>query len=163
VSDPDRFHPDLSHHHTEDAGPLRTRVHHVKASELSSDTAQTEGMLRLAAISGKSAGSQSIWMGETHVLPQTVSGNHHHGHSETAIFVRSGNPVFVFHDGAEEVRVVTEPGDYVFVPPYVPHREENPDPVNPAVIVIARSTQEAIVVSLTHLYALSPQADSDQR
>src|ERR1700739_1952910 len=163
MSDADRFHPDLSQHHIEDPGPLRTRVHHVKASELSSETAQTLGMLRLAAITGKSAGSQAIWMGETHVSPQTVSGNHHHGHSETAIFVRSGNPVFVFHDGTEEVRVVTEPGDYVFVPPYVPHREGNPDPVNPAVIVIARSTQEAIVVNLTQLYALSPQTDSDQR
>jgi uncharacterized RmlC-like cupin family protein len=154
VSDADEFHPDLSQ--------LRTRVRHVKASELSSETAQTEGMLRLAAITGKSVGSHAIWMGETYVSPQTVSGNHHHGPSETAIFVRSGNPVFVFHDGAEEVRVVTEPGDYVFVPPYVPHREENPDPVNPAVIVVARTTQEAIVVSLTHLYALSPQADSEQ-
>jgi uncharacterized RmlC-like cupin family protein len=37
-------------------------------------------------------GSERIWMGETHVLPETVSGNHHHGESETAIFVRSGNP-----------------------------------------------------------------------
>ena len=154
MSDADEFRPELSR--------LRTRVHHVKASELSFQTAQTQGMLRLAAITGKSTGSKSIWMGETSVSPQTVSGNHHHGHSETAIFVRSGNPVFVFHDGAEEVRVVTEPGDYVFVPPYVPHREENPDPVNPAVIVVARSTQEAIVVSLAELYALSPQADSEQ-
>ena len=152
MSDADEFRPELSR--------LRTRVHHVKASELSSDTAQTARMLRLAAITGKSAGSQLIWMGETYVSPQTVSGNHHHGPSETAIFVRKGNPVFVFHDGAEEVRVVTEPGDYVFVPPYVPHREENPDPVNPAVIVVARTTQEAIVVSLTQLYAVSPQGDS---
>jgi uncharacterized RmlC-like cupin family protein len=36
--------------------------------------------------------------------------------------------------------VATAPGDYVFVPPYVAHREENPDPDHPAVIVIARST-----------------------
>jgi uncharacterized RmlC-like cupin family protein len=158
----DGFHPELSQRHTDASSPSRTRVHHIRASELSSETAQTEGMLRLAAITGKSAGSQSIWMGETHVSPQTASGNHHHGHSETAIFVRSGNPVFVFHDGAEEVRVATEPGDYIFVPPYVPHREENPDAVKPAAIVIARSTQQAIVVSLTQLYALSPQADSEQ-
>ena len=85
---------------------------------------------------------------------RSVSDNHHHGESETAIFVRSGNPAFVFHDGHGEVRIATAPGDYVFVPPYVPHREENPDPGNPAVIVIARSTQEAIVVNLPALYAL---------
>ena len=99
-------------------------------------------------------------MGETHVSPTTKSGNHHHGESETAIFVRSGNPVFVFHDGVKEVRIVTAPGDYVFVPPYVPHREENPDPENPAVIVIARSTQEAFVVNLPQLYPLSEPGSS---
>jgi uncharacterized RmlC-like cupin family protein len=63
-------------------------------------------------------------MDQTHGAPSTVSGNHHHGESETAISVRSGHPVFVFHDGREQVRVATAPDDYVFVPPYVPHREE---------------------------------------
>jgi uncharacterized RmlC-like cupin family protein len=156
----DGFHPDLQNPNNGDARQsLRTRVHHVKASEGSPETAQTEGMRRLAALTGDSVGSERIWMGETHVLPETVSGNHHHGESETAIFVRSGNPEFVFHDGVEEVRVVTAPGDYIFVPPYVPHREENPDPDHPAVIVIARSTQEAIVVNLKELYALSGSAD----
>ncbi len=53
----------------------------------------------------------------------------------------------------EEVRLRTSPGDYVFVPPFVPHREENPDPAEEAVVVIARSTQEAIVVNLPQLYA----------
>jgi uncharacterized RmlC-like cupin family protein len=151
MNENDEFHPDL--------GSLRTRVHHVAADALSAATGQTEGMARLAAITGSSVGSEKIWMGETHVSPSTVSGNHHHGESETAIFVRSGHPVFVFHDGREEVRMATAPGDYVFVPPYVPHREENPDPDDPAVIVIARSTQEAIVVNLTELYPLSDPAD----
>jgi uncharacterized RmlC-like cupin family protein len=150
------FHPDLRMASAEAVhSSLRTRVHHVKASELSSGTAQTEGMQRFSAISGGSVGSEKIWMGETYVLPETVSDNHHHGESETAIFVRSGKPEFVFHDGVEEVRIATAPGDYIFVPPYVPHREENPDRNNPAVIVIARSTQEAIVVNLPELYALS--------
>jgi hypothetical protein len=43
------------------------------------------------------------------------------------------------------------PGDYICVPPYVPHREENPDPDTEAVVVIARTTQEAIVVNLDAL------------
>lgn len=121
---------------------------------MTGDTAQTDGMRRLAAISGETVGSEKLWMGETHVAPDTASANHRHGESETAIFIRSGHPEFVFHDGAEEVRISTEPGDYIFVPPYVPHREENPDPDHPAVVVIARSTQEAIVVNLPELYAL---------
>ncbi|MGV9800305.1 cupin domain-containing protein [Mycobacterium sp. NPDC003449] len=154
MSGRDGFHPDLTTGADHGHASQRRRVHHVKAAELSSATAQTEGMQRFAAIAGQSVGSERIWMGETHVSPGTVSDNHHHGESETAIFVRSGNPEFVFHDGVREVRIATAPGDYVFVPPYVPHREENPDPSIPAVVVIARSTQEAVVVNLPELYAL---------
>jgi uncharacterized RmlC-like cupin family protein len=94
-------------------------------------------------------------MGQTHVPASTASANHHHGASETAIYVVSGNPTFIFLnvDGEEptETRIETGPGDYVFVPPYVPHREENPDPETEAVVVIARTTQEAIVVNLEGL------------
>ncbi|OBK19037.1 cupin domain-containing protein [Mycobacterium asiaticum] len=147
----DGFHPDFP---AAEPDVRRKRVHHIKASELDSDTAQTEGLRRFAAISGRSVGAENLWMGETHVEPATASDNHHHGHSETAIYVRSGHPEFVFHDGTQEVRIKTEPGDYIFVPPYVPHREENPDPTSPAEVVIARTSQEAIVVNLPHLYPL---------
>ncbi|NRQ32053.1 cupin domain-containing protein [Nonomuraea sp. NN258] len=110
-------------------------------------------MRRLAAISGATAGSSRLWMGQTHVAPATRSSDHHHGASETAIYVVSGTPSFVFLDESGEVRLDTGPGDYVFVPPYVPHREENPDPACEAVVVIARSTQEAVVVNLPDLRA----------
>lgn len=149
----DGFHPDFTDT-AKDLDPRRKRVHHVKASELDSGTAQTAGLARFAAISGKSVGAEQLWMGETHIQPDTASGNHHHGDSETAIYIRSGNPEFVFHDGVGEVRITTQPGDYIFVPPFVPHREENPDPNTPAEVVIARTSQEAIVVNLPALYAL---------
>lgn len=144
------FHPHL----TPDERVTGNRIRHVRPSELDPDTAQSAGMRRFAAISGRTAGSEKLWMGETHVGAQAVSANHHHGESETAIFVRSGHPDFVFYDGQHEVRISTSPGDYVFIPPYLPHREENPSPDEPAVVVIARSTQEAIVVNLPELYAL---------
>ena len=135
------------------------RLHHVASGALASDTAQTAGMRRVEAISGKTVGSAKLWMGQTHVAASTASANHHHGESETAIFVVSGNPVFVFAESygedAVEIRIATEPGDYVYVPPFVPHREENPDPDNEAVVVIARSTQEAIVVNLPALHGLA--------
>ncbi|GAA3359092.1 MULTISPECIES: cupin domain-containing protein [Saccharopolyspora] len=151
----DAFHPDLtSKVDPAEKQSLRSRLHHIRGSELDGGTAQTEGMQRFAAISGDTVGSERIWTGETHVAPATASDNHHHGESETAIYVVSGHPRFVFHDGTEEVRIETEPGDYIFVPPYVPHREENPDPEHKAVVVISRSTQEAIVVNLPELYAL---------
>ncbi|WP_406347466.1 cupin domain-containing protein [Streptomyces sp. NBC_00144] len=155
----DAFHPDFTPGDADrNPGPLRARLHHVRAGSLDGGTAQSGGMQRFAAISGKTVGSERVWMGETHVAPDTASSDHHHGASETAIHVVAGHPEFVFLDDAggapEEVRIRTGPGDYVFVPPYVPHREENPSPDETAVVVIARSTQEAVVVNLPGLYVL---------
>lgn len=128
--------------------PLR----HIKGGELTGDTTQTTGMRRLEAVSGKTVGSHKVWMGEAQVGPATNSGDHHHGEAETAIYVQSGHPVFVFADGDQEIRLETEPGDYIFVPPYVPHREENPRE-HDAVVIIARSSQDGIVVNLPSLWA----------
>lgn len=157
-------HQETDHFH--DA--FHQRLHHIAPSGLVGDTAQTEGMRRVEAISGKTVGSENLWMGQTHVPPETNSGNHHHGRSETAIYVTAGHPVFVFLEEGEEgepgreIRVNTSPGDYVFVPPWVPHREENPDPTEEAVVVIARTTQEAIVVNVPDLKWTGPIATTGQ-
>ncbi|MEP7023583.1 MAG: cupin domain-containing protein [Actinomycetota bacterium] len=127
----------------------------IRSAELHGDTRQTPGMTRLEAISGVSCGSEKLWMGQTHVAPGVNSGDHHHGAAETAIYVVSGHPVFVFAEGSQEVRLEADPGDYIFVPPYAPHREENPGEEE-AVVVIARSSQEGIVVNLPSLW---PPAD----
>jgi uncharacterized RmlC-like cupin family protein len=130
-------------------------LRHVPAGELSAGTAQTDGMARFAAISGEGAGSRALWMGRSHVAPGAASGPHHHGHSETGIYVVSGAPSFVYWEGAREVRIRTGPGDFVYVPPYVPHAESNEDSDVEAVVVVARTTQEAIVVNLDELKTAS--------
>jgi uncharacterized RmlC-like cupin family protein len=125
----------------------------IRPGDLSGATAQTSGMIRSAAISGELTGAMSLWMGRTELPPGVNSGDHHHGESETGIYVVAGTPVFVFRDPATEadVRLEARPGDYIWVPPWVPHREENPSPDETAVIVLARSTQEAIVVNVDSL------------
>jgi uncharacterized RmlC-like cupin family protein len=130
---------------------------HTPAGDLSGVTAQSPGMRRLEAISGRLTGSDDLWMGETHVVAGARSSDHHHGHSETGIYVLAGHPVFVFAEDGGERRVETSPGDYVFVPPWVPHREENPGP-DEAVVVLARTTQEAIVVNLPGLLGLRDES-----
>ncbi|MEV7197338.1 cupin domain-containing protein [Streptomyces sp. NPDC093510] len=133
----------------DDNGPLGNRVHHVRADELDG----------YAAISGGTVGSKRLWMGLVENPPLSATDNHHHGESEAGIYVVSGHPVFVYHDGTKEVRVAAGPGDFFLVPPFVPHREENPDPDEPAVVVIARTTQEPIKVSVPELYQLEvPEA-----
>jgi uncharacterized RmlC-like cupin family protein len=124
----------------------------IRGGDLTGDTRQTSGMTRLEAISGKTVGCAKVWMGQTHVAPATSSGDHHHGEAETAIYVLSGHPAFVFAEGDREVRLEAEPGDYIFVPPWVPHREENQGEQE-AVVIIARSSQEGIVVNLDSLWS----------
>jgi uncharacterized RmlC-like cupin family protein len=131
----------------------------VRAGELTGDTGQTQGMIRWEAISGQSAGAEKLWMGQTHVAAGAKSANHHHGEAETAIYVVSGTPAFVFAEGDEEVRLQAKPGDYIFVPPFVPHREENPGEEE-AVVVIARSSQRGIVVNLESLWPAVPPGPS---
>jgi uncharacterized RmlC-like cupin family protein len=125
----------------------------IKPDGLSAATAQTSGMIRSAAISGDLTGANSLWMGRTELPAGVTSGDHHHGASETGIYVVSGTPVFSFRDPAtgEIARLEARPGDYIWVPPWVPHREENPALDEAAVVVIARSTQEAIVVNVDQL------------
>lgn len=133
--------------------PWHRPLRHTPAADLSPDTAQSPGMRRLEAISGPRSGSQGIWMGENHVDAGVCTADHHHGESETAIYVVSGHPSFVFLADGAETRIDAGPGDYVYVPPFTPHREENTSPDEPAVVVLARSTQEAIVVNLPDLRA----------
>lgn len=130
------------------ARALNNRVHHVRSGELDGH----------AAISGGTVDSKRLWMGLVENPPQSATDNHHHGESEAGIYVVSGHPVFVYHDGTEEVRLAAGPGDFFLVPPFVPHREENPDPDEPAVVVIARTTQEPIKVSVPELYHLEGTA-----
>ncbi len=149
-----------------DVDPFHRRLHRIAQRDLDPDTGQTAGMRRFSAVSGKTVGSSKLWMGQVHVAPSTASGNHHHGGSETAIYVVSGHPEFVFLDQnvegtkepgpGREVRVRTSPGDFIFVPPWVPHREENPDPSIEAIVVISRSTQEGIVINLEGLQWAGP-------
>jgi uncharacterized RmlC-like cupin family protein len=125
----------------------------ITPGELSGNTAQSSGMQRSAAISGAQVGAGQLWMGRTVMAPGGRSADHHHGDSETGIYVVSGRPAFAFRDpeSGQIARLQTGPGDFVWVPPHVPHREENPSPDTEAVLVVARSTQEAIVVNLPGL------------
>lgn len=129
---------------------LNNRVHHVRAGELDGNT----------ALSGGTVGSVNLWMGRVENAPLSATDNHHHGASEAGIYVVSGHPVFVFHDGDQEVRISAAPGDFLLVPPFVPHREEHPDPDEPVVVVIARTTQEPIKVSVPELYQLTEESSS---
>jgi uncharacterized RmlC-like cupin family protein len=85
------------------------------------------------------------------VAPGVALGPHHHGPSETGIYVLSGHPEFLYSEGGREVRVRTKPGDYIYIPPFVHHVESNAYSEEDAVVLIARTTPKAIVENLPEL------------
>ena len=125
---------------------------HVRAGELSGDTGQTSGMTRREAISGKSAGSEKLWMGQTHVAagrevrrPPSRRGRDRDLRGVRHPGVRLRRRA-TRRSGWRPSRATTSSSR-----PYVPHREENPG-ADEAVVVIARSSQEGIVVNLPSLW-----------
>ena len=68
--------------HDEGTAAWHRQIHHTDHDHLSEDTAQTPGMRRYEAISGKLTGSRKLWMGRAHVAPGMNSGDHHHGEAE---------------------------------------------------------------------------------
>ena len=119
----------------------------VRSDDLDSNTPQTPGMTRAAAINHAKAGANKLWAGTVNIQPDAKTGAHHHGELESVIYVVSGRARMRWGDALEFV-AEANPGDFIYVPPYVPHQEINADPKQPLVCILVRSDQEAIVVNL---------------
>ena len=120
----------------------------IKGDQLDANTPQTPGMFRQAAIDHARVGAQKIWAGTVRIEPDAKTGVHHHGALESVIFVVRGQARMRW---GERLEFVAEagPGDFIFVPPFVPHQEINADPSNPLECVLVRSDNEAVVVAIT--------------
>jgi uncharacterized RmlC-like cupin family protein len=119
----------------------------VHAGELDCNTAQTEGMQRAAAISRAKAGAEKLWAGTVTIDPHAKTGAHHHGDLESVIYVVSGRARMRWGDRLE-FTAEAGPGDFIFVPPFVPHQEINAGGDERLECVVVRSGQEAVVVNL---------------
>ena len=119
----------------------------VKPLQFDDRTPQTPGMLRLAAVSHRLVGSETLWAGVMLVEPNTASSVHHHGPLETVVYMVSGESKVRWGSRLEH-EVDLEPGDFLFIPPFVPHQEINPSPDQHTEWVVVRSGREAVVVHL---------------
>ncbi|MEM8857283.1 MAG: cupin domain-containing protein [Chloroflexota bacterium] len=119
----------------------------VKKDQLDGNTAQTPGMQRMAAITNASAGASKIWAGTVAIDAGAKTGAHHHGELESIIYVVSGKAKMRWGDNLEFV-AYAEAGDFIFVPPFVPHQEMNGSDNEPLQCVLVRNDQDPIVVNL---------------
>jgi uncharacterized RmlC-like cupin family protein len=119
----------------------------VRGDELDPNTPQTPGMTRAAAITAARCGAEKLWAGTVVIHPDAKTGAHHHGPVESVIYVVSGRARMRW---GERLEFVAEagPGDFIHVPPFVPHQEINADADEPLSCVLVRSGQEPVVVNL---------------
>ncbi|MDW9919367.1 cupin domain-containing protein [Sinorhizobium meliloti] len=134
-------------HHAEDRWK-HNGVRVIKGDQLDDNTAQTPGMYRQAAINHARVGAQKIWAGTVAIEPNAKTGVHHHGPLESVIFVVRGKARMRWGDRLEYV-AEAGPGDFIYVPPFVPHQEINADPEKVLECVLVRSDNEAVVVNIT--------------
>jgi uncharacterized RmlC-like cupin family protein len=134
----------------DDRNQARWRLNGVRvvhSNEFDINTPQTAGMSRAAAITHARAGAEKLWAGTVVIQPMAKTGAHHHGAVESVIYVVSGRARMRWGDRLEFV-ADAGPGDFIYVPPYVPHQEINGSDDAPLSCVIVRSGQEAVVVNL---------------
>src|SRR5215216_6016242 len=129
----------------------------VRSDELDLNTPQTPGMTRAAAITHATAGANKLWAGTVTIHPNAKTGPHHHGKLESVIYVISGRARMRW--GARlEFMAEAGAGDFIYVPPFVPHQEINALADTALSCVVVRSGQEPVVVNLD-LPAVEPNPE----
>ena len=119
----------------------------VPADKLDANTAQTPGMDRRAAITFARTGAQKLWAGTVHIHPNAKTGAHHHGPLESVIYVVKGRARMRWGDHLE-FTAEAGPGDFIYVPPFVPHQEINASRTETLECVLVRSDGQAVAINL---------------
>ena len=119
----------------------------IPRDSLDTNTPQTPGMNRAAAINYARVGAQKIWAGTVSIHANAKTGAHHHGALESVIYVVRGRARMRWGDRLEYT-AEAGPGDFIYVPPYVPHQEINASADETLECVLVRSDNEAVVVNL---------------
>jgi uncharacterized RmlC-like cupin family protein len=127
----------------------------IPADQLDPNTAQTPGMNRAAAINFARVGAEKLWAGTVHIHANAKTGAHHHGPVESVIYVVKGRARMRWGEALEYV-AEAGPGDFIYVPPFVPHQEINASPDEVLECVLVRSGGEAVVVNLDIAAAEAP-------
>ena len=127
----------------------------IRGDRLDPSTAQTPGMFRQAAINHARVGAQKLWAGTVRIEPDARTGAHHHGALESVIYVVRGRARMRWGE-ALEFMAEANAGDFIFIPPYVPHQELNASADEALECVLVRSDNEAVVVNLDIIPAPAP-------
>lgn len=125
----------------QEAVPIITRAGHEYQQ-----TGQTTGVHRVSGVSPQHTPATKIWFGKVTNTPGTRSFPHHHGEAETGGYCAKGHGRIYYGENYSQWVDCFE-GDFVFVPPFMPHVEANMSTTEELVWLTAR-TPDNIVVNL---------------
>jgi uncharacterized RmlC-like cupin family protein len=125
---------------------VQTRPVVTRAGQEHRGTGQSGGAVRVSGVSTQHTPATRIWFGKVSNEPGYRSLPHHHGEAETGGYVLTGSARIYFGEDYSEFLDMAE-GDFVFVPPFMPHVEANMSTTDELVWLTAR-TPENIVVNL---------------
>ncbi|MFC0289219.1 cupin domain-containing protein [Kaistia hirudinis] len=118
----------------------------TRAGSEHTGTGQSGGAVRVSGVSPQHTPATKIWFGRVSNEPGYRSFPHHHGEAETGGYVLKGHGRIYYGDDYAEFIDMTE-GDFVFVPPFMPHVEVNMSTTEELVWLTTR-TPDNIVVNL---------------
>lgn len=124
-----------------DRVPQVTRSGHEDTQTMSSG-----GCIRVSGVGPQHTEATRIWFGRVSNEPGYRSLPHHHGEAETGGYVLRGSARVYFGEGYREYLDMSA-GDWIFVPPFMPHVEANMS-VTEELVWLTSRTPENIVVNL---------------
>ena len=119
----------------------------IPGGSLDPNTAQSPGRDRKTAINFARVGARKLWAGTVNIKADAKTGAHHHGELESVIYVVRGKARMRWGERLE-FTAEAGPGDFIYVPPFVPHQEINASASEPLECVLVRSDNEAVVINL---------------
>ncbi|HEY9690112.1 MAG TPA: cupin domain-containing protein [Coleofasciculaceae cyanobacterium] len=136
-----------------DDRPVAPRTEATDASEIVTVRPDAETLTRqrlpyFVGISEATAGSTGISLNLVVIPAGGAAEPHFHRDYETAIYLIKGRVETRYGKGLRQ-SVINEPGDFIFIPPGVPHQPHNLSATEPAHALVARNDpneQENVVL-----------------
>ena len=126
-------------------------VTRVAKATLVGNAGQNAAMERVIAVSRDTVGSAGLYSSIVTTAPRGRTEVHHHGECETSIYILHGRARFYSGDGLSDV-VDADEGDFVYVPAYQVHVEENASETEDLIVLLSRNCSG----SVTHYVEQSP-------
>lgn len=119
-------------------------VKRVAKASLAGNPGQNADMERVIAVSRDTVGSERLYSSIVTTAPLGRTEIHHHGECETSIYILSGRARFYSGEALRDI-VDADQGDFIYVPAYEVHVEENASDSEPLVVLLSRNCGGAVV------------------